>query len=69
MPLVIHGVEFSLCLSLIQLLGKNSSYIEVKIAINFLYDSFRSLILFITSHENLCNLGVKAFNRFSLKVL
>ena len=51
MPLVIHGVEVLLCLTLIRLLEKNSSYTDVKIAINFLYDSFGSLILFIISYE------------------
>ena len=42
MPVVIHEVEFLLCLTLTGLLGKNSSLIDVRIAINLLYDSFGS---------------------------
>ena len=42
MSVFIDEVEFLLCLTLTGLLGKNSSLIDVRIAINFLYDSFGS---------------------------
>ena len=65
MLLVTHGEEFLLCLTLIQLLGKKLSWTEARIAINFLYDSFGYLILFIIYHEILCDLDLKTFIRFS----
>ena len=66
MPLFIHGTEVLLWPTLIRFLGKNSSYIDVKIGISFLYNLFESLILFTIPHQIPCKLALKGFIRFLL---